>query len=71
MVKGGLKDLKALLLGNSGISPVQVGRMDSRSLLNRIDGAFGGSLEIKIPGTIKVKTWNKKTTTSSVAKNAA
>lgn len=71
MVKGRLKDLKALLLGNSGISPVQVGRMDSRSLLNSIDGAFGGSLEIKIPGTIKVKTWNKKTTTSSVAKNAA
>jgi insecticidal toxin complex protein TccC len=71
MVKGRLKDLKALLLGNSGISPVQVGRMDSRSLLNSIDGAFGGSLEIKIPGTVKVKTWNKKTTTSSVAKNAA
>jgi insecticidal toxin complex protein TccC len=71
MVKGRLKDLKALLLGNSGISPVQVGRMDSRSLLNSIDVAFGGSLEIKIPGTIKVKAWNKKTTTSSVTKNAA
>ncbi|MHC8301658.1 RHS repeat domain-containing protein [Pseudomonas sp. ZS1P83] len=71
MVKGRLKDLKSLLLGNSGISPVQLGRMDSRSLLNSIDGAFGGSLEIKIPGTIKVKTWNKKTTTSSVGKMAA
>jgi insecticidal toxin complex protein TccC len=71
MVKGRLKDLKALLLGNSGISAVQVGRMDSKSLLNSIDHAFGGSLEIKIPGTMKVKTWHKKTTTPSVGKQAA
>jgi insecticidal toxin complex protein TccC len=71
MVKGRLKDLKALLLGNSGISAVQVGRMDSKSLLNSIDHAFGGSLEIKIPGTMKVKTWHKKTTTPSVGKKAA
>lgn len=71
MVKGRLKDLKALLLGNSGISPVQVGRMDSRSLLNSIDGAFGGSLEIKIPGSIKVNTWHKKATVPSMGKKAA
>ncbi|MEN2393546.1 RHS repeat domain-containing protein [Pseudomonas halotolerans] len=60
MVKGRLKDLKALLLGNSGISSVQIGRMDSRALLDNIDRAFGGSLEIKIPGSIKVNMWHKK-----------
>jgi len=71
MVKGRLKDLKALLLGSSGIAAVQVGRMDSKSLLNSIDNAFGGSLEIKVPGSIKVKTWHKKTTMPSVGKRAA
>ncbi|KJZ37871.1 RHS repeat domain-containing protein [Pseudomonas fluorescens] len=71
MVKGRLMDLKALLLGNSGISPVQVGRMDSKSLLNTIDNAFGGSLEIKIPGSINVKTWHKKNTMPAVGKKAA
>ncbi|AXJ03363.1 toxin [Pseudomonas fluorescens] len=62
MVKGTLMDMKALLLGNSGISPVQVGRMDSRALLDKIDHAFGGSLEIKVPGTINVSHWQKKST---------
>ncbi|MFJ7283400.1 RHS repeat domain-containing protein [Pseudomonas sp. NPDC099000] len=71
MVKGRLKDLKALLLGNSEISPVQVGRMDSKALLNQIDNAFGGSLEIKIPGSIKVKTWHRKTTMPAIGKKAA
>jgi insecticidal toxin complex protein TccC len=60
MVKGRIKDLKAVLLGNSGISPVQVGRMDSRTLLNSLDNAFHGSLEIKIPGSVKVAKWHKK-----------
>ena len=60
MVRGRLNDLKALLVGNSGISPVQVGRMQARELLNTIDQAFGGTLEIKIPGSINVRTWHKK-----------
>lgn len=60
MVKGRIKDLKAVLLGNSGISPVQVGRMDSRTLLNSLDNAFHGSLEIKLPGSVKVAKWHKK-----------
>ena len=71
MVKGRLKDLKALLLGNSGISPVQVGRMDSRALLDTIDRAFGGSLEIKLPGSVKVQTWQKKAVVPRVGKMAA
>ncbi|WP_367374246.1 RHS repeat domain-containing protein [Pseudomonas lini] len=64
MVKGRLKELKALLLGNSGISAVQVGRMDSRAMLDSIDNKFHGTLEIKIPGSVKVSTWHKKPTTA-------
>lgn len=64
MVKGRLKELKGLLLGNSGISPVQVGRMNSRALLDSIDSAFHGTLEIKIPGSIKVSGWHRKPTTA-------
>ncbi|WP_422776348.1 RHS repeat domain-containing protein [Pseudomonas mediterranea] len=71
MVKGRLKDLKALLLGNSGISPVQVGRMDARALLDTIDRAFGGSLEIKLPGSIKVQAWQKKAVVPRVGRMAA
>ncbi|WP_055128584.1 RHS repeat domain-containing protein, partial [Pseudomonas mediterranea] len=71
MVKGRLKDLKALLLGNSGISPVQVGRMDSRALLDTIDRAFGGSLEIKLPGSIKVQAWHKKAVLQRAGRKAA
>ncbi|MBD0687402.1 toxin [Pseudomonas sp. PSB18] len=71
MVKGRLKDLKALLLGNSGISPVQVGRMDARALLDTIDRAFGGSLEIKLPGSIKVQAWQKKVAVPRVGRMAA
>ncbi|NUT90375.1 RHS repeat protein, partial [Pseudomonas corrugata] len=71
MVKGRLKDLKALLLGNSGISPVQVGRMDSRAMLDTIDRAFGGSLEIKLPGSIKVQAWHKKAMVPRVGRMAA
>ncbi|MHA3734907.1 RHS repeat domain-containing protein [Pseudomonas sp. Eth.TT006] len=61
MIKGQLKDLKAMLLGNSGISPVQVGRMDARAMLDSLDKSFHGTLEIKIPGSVKVGIWNKKT----------
>ncbi|WP_439877034.1 RHS repeat domain-containing protein [Pseudomonas prosekii] len=71
MIKGRLKDMKALLLGNSGISPVQVGRMDSKVLLNTIDNAFSGSLEIKLPGSIGVKKWHQKATNASARKKAA
>ena len=60
MVKGRLKDLKALLVGVSGVSAVQIGRMPARDLLNKIDLAFGGTLEIKIPGSVNVRTWHKK-----------
>ncbi|MCQ6257099.1 RHS repeat domain-containing protein [Pseudomonas sp. Q11] len=60
MVRGRLKDLKALLVGNSGISPAQVGRLQAPELLNTIDQAFGGTLEIKIPGSINVRAWHKK-----------
>jgi len=67
MVKGPLKELKALLLGNSGISPVQVGRMSSRALLDSIDSAFHGTLEIKIPGSIKVSGWHRKPATTRKA----
>ena len=71
MVKGPLKNLKSLLLGASGISPVQVGRMDSKTLLKAIDNVFSGSLEIKIPGSIGVKQWQRKTPDSSALKRAA
>jgi insecticidal toxin complex protein TccC len=60
MVKGRLKELKALLLGNSGISPVQVGRMNSRAMLDSIDNTFHGTLEIKVPGSVKVNNWHRK-----------
>ena len=60
MVKGRLKELKALLLGNSGIKPVQAGIMNSRTMLDSIDKKFHGSLEIKVPGSVKVNTWHKK-----------
>lgn len=71
MVKGRLKDLKALLVGNAGIPSVQIGKMDSRALLNRIDEAFGGSLEIKIPGSVKVSRWHEKPKLSALGKKAA
>ncbi len=71
MVRGHLKDLKAMLLAKSAVPAVQVGRMDPRALLDKIDTAFGGSLEIKIPGSIKVKTWHTKNTTSGHRRLAA
>ncbi|WP_053147425.1 RHS repeat domain-containing protein [Pseudomonas sp. Pf153] len=70
-VKGRLKDLKALLLGNSGLSPVQVKTMDSAALLEQIDRAFGGSLEIKIPGSVNVKSWYKKPMNTAARRLAA
>ncbi|UHC79901.1 RHS repeat protein [Pseudomonas sp. NIBR-H-19] len=63
MIKGRLKELKAVLLGNSGISPVQVGRMNSRTMLDSLDKSFHGTLEIKIPGAVKVGKWHSKATT--------
>jgi insecticidal toxin complex protein TccC len=60
MVKGRLKDLKALLIQSSKVPAVQIGRMPARKLLNAIDAAFGGTLEIKIPGSVNVRTWQKK-----------
>ncbi|RVD76168.1 RHS repeat domain-containing protein [Pseudomonas koreensis] len=60
MIKGRLKELKALMLGSSGISPVQVGRMNARAMLDSLDNSFHGTLEIKIPGSVKVSTWHKK-----------
>ncbi|WP_323150613.1 RHS repeat-associated core domain-containing protein [Pseudomonas glycinae] len=60
MIKGRLKDLKALLLGHSGISSVQVGRMNARTMLDSLDKSFHGTLEIKIPGSVTVSTWHKK-----------
>ncbi|MBC3375306.1 RHS repeat protein [Pseudomonas sp. SWRI92] len=71
MVRGHLKDLKAMLLAKSAVPAVQVGRMEPRALLDKIDTAFGGSLEIKIPGSIKVKTWLKKAVTSGPRRLAA
>ncbi|MBS9426700.1 hypothetical protein [Photorhabdus akhurstii] len=58
-VKGKLSDLKSLLLKQSGINPVQLGRLDAKGILERIDSKFNGSLEIKIPGNVKVKEWKK------------
>ncbi|OCA53096.1 hypothetical protein [Photorhabdus namnaonensis] len=58
-VKGKLSDLKSLLLKQSGISPVQLGRLDAKGILKSIDNKFNGSLEIKIPGNIKVREWNR------------
>jgi len=63
MVKGRLKEIKAVLLGNSGISPVQVGRMDARTMLDSLDKTFHGTLEIKIPGAVKVGKWHTKAAT--------
>jgi len=60
MIKGRLKELKSLMIGNSGISPVQVGRMDARAMLDSLDKSFHGTLEIKIPGSVKVRAWHKK-----------
>ncbi|AWK41533.1 MULTISPECIES: hypothetical protein [Photorhabdus] len=58
-VKGKLSDLKSLLLKRSGISSVQLGRLDAKAILKSIDNEFGNSLEIKIPGNVKVNKWNK------------
>ncbi len=65
MIKGRLKDLKALLIGNSGISPVQVGRMNARTMLDSLDKSFHGTLEIKIPGSVKVSIWHKNVQTGA------
>jgi insecticidal toxin complex protein TccC len=62
-VKGKLADLKALLLASAAISPVQLGRMESRVLLGALDQAFAGSLEVKLPGSVNVKQWHEKMTT--------
>ncbi|KAA1183128.1 hypothetical protein [Photorhabdus heterorhabditis] len=58
-VKGKLSDLKSLLLKRSGISSVQLGRLDAKTILKSIDNEFGNSLEIKIPGNVNVNKWNK------------
>ncbi|OTA14567.1 insecticidal toxin, SepC/Tcc class [Xenorhabdus vietnamensis] len=61
-VKGKLTDLKSLLIAVSGISSVQLTSLKSnpKELLKKIDEKFGNSLEIKIPGNVKVKKWNSK-----------
>ncbi len=59
-IKGRLGDLKSLLVAAAGISPVQLGRLDQEALLKAIDEAFGNTLEIKIPGNVKLTSaWNK------------
>ncbi|AWK41515.1 MULTISPECIES: hypothetical protein [Photorhabdus] len=58
-VKGKLSDLKSLLLKQSGIKPVQLQSLGAKGILERIDSKFNGSLEIKIPGNVKVKEWKK------------
>lgn len=59
-VKGKLADLKSLLTAAAEISPVQLGRLSAKALLGEIDKAFGNTLEIKIPGNVKLTgAWNK------------
>ena len=59
-IKGKVGNLKSLLAAAAGISPVEIGRLDAKALLSRIDAAFGNTLEIKIPGNVKVTgAWNK------------
>lgn len=70
MVKGRLEDLKALLLGLSGIKAVQARVMDASQLLKQIDNTFGGSLEIKIPGSVNVTRWHAKAQGARVRKAA-
>ncbi|MDX8001100.1 RHS repeat protein, partial [Xenorhabdus sp. Reich] len=61
-VKGKLTDLKSLLIAASSIPAVQITSLKSnpKELLRKIDEKFGNSLEIKIPGNVKVKKWNSK-----------
>jgi len=59
-IRGKLGDLKSLLTAAAGISSVQLGTLDAKALLGKIDNAFGNTLEIKIPGNVKLAgTWNK------------
>lgn len=59
-IRGKLGDLKSLLAAAAGISPVQLGKLDAQALLSKIDAAFGNTLEIKIPGNVKLAgPWNK------------
>uniref|UniRef100_UPI0028A6DB74 hypothetical protein n=1 Tax=Pseudescherichia sp. TaxID=2055881 RepID=UPI0028A6DB74 len=59
-IKGKLGDLKSLLVTAAGISTVQLGRLDAKALLSKIDAAFGNTLEIKIPGNVKFAgPWKK------------
>ncbi|WP_312209969.1 RHS repeat-associated core domain-containing protein [Pseudescherichia sp.] len=59
-IKGKVGNLKSLLAAAAGISPVEIGRLDAKALLSRIDAAFGNTLEIKIPGNVKLTgAWNK------------
>jgi len=59
-IKGKLGDLKSLLVTAAGISTVQLGRLDAKALLSKIDAAFGNTLEIKIPGNVKLAgPWKK------------
>jgi len=57
--KGKLTDLKGILLKMSGSKPLHIGVSQSDTLLNKIDSAFSNTLEIKIPGAVKVNCWNK------------
>ena len=59
-IKGKLGDLKSLLAAAAGISAVQLGTLGAKALLSKIDAAFGNTLEIKIPGNVKITgAWNK------------
>ena len=59
-IRGKLGDLKSLLAAAAEISPVQLGMLDAKALLSKIDAAFGNTLEIKIPGNVKLAgPWNK------------
>ncbi|EFR2684439.1 RHS repeat protein [Salmonella enterica] len=62
VVKGKVSDMKSLLVAAGDIPPVMLGRMDGKAILDKIDSSFNKTLEIKIPGSVKLKrSWNEVT----------
>lgn len=62
IVKGKVSDMKSLLVAAADIPAVMLGRMSGKGILEKIDSSFNNTLEIKIPGNVKLKwNWNKIT----------
>lgn len=62
IVKGKVSDMKSLMVAAADIPAVMLGRMSGKGILEKIDSSFNNTLEIKIPGNVKLKgDWKKVT----------